>query len=391
MQLIWHIHHTQLLISTFLFTELACSGVAAREKHETPVLHSLTRVGRQARLLKKVKSCSFVMQALQKDAPGNLSASTSRTGTRKRKLVEPVTAAATANLIATAGDANCTDAAEQASTVSLQQERSLGISDTTPTEGVTAAAQAAGDSQVCANPKRRTSRRNAVKSEQVQTPAGTAAAAAAAIGANGTVGESNKSTDNVDRTQAQAQSHTDNEQTGQQHTALPQAAAASAGRTRARAGSVTHGDASPVPTQEAVKSEEAIPVLDRQSDAEQSIAGNNRGERAESDRDKRLSARQQRVAAKPKSRLGTGQPCWPIQSCCVLHLIISICATLNCGLVQSPVIRHHSHCPAPSVCLFGKKLSCMFCTLSLMPTWKLLLQQLMSTCLCYSCAFQLNT
>ena len=205
--------------------------------------------------------------------------------------------------MATAVAAESRDAVEQASTAPLQQEEPIGISDATPTEGVTAAAQPVGESHVLVNPKRRTARQNAVKSDQVQNTAGTAAAAA--VGStNSTAGETDQLTDNADR--AQPQPLTPMAQTGQEQTALPKAAAVASGRTRTRAGSVTHGDTGQVPKQAAIKSEDATTLQDRRSDAEQSIAGINGEEHAESDRDKRLSARKQRAAVKPNSRLGRG-------------------------------------------------------------------------------------
>lgn len=182
--------------------------------------------------------------------------------------------------MATAVAAESRDAVEQASTAPLQQEEPIGISD-----------------------RRRTARQNAVKSDQVQNTAGTAAAAA--VGStNSTAGETDQLTDNADR--AQPQPLTPMAETGQEQTALPKAAAVASGRTRTRAGSVTHGDTGQVPKQAAIKSEDATTLQDRRSDAEQSIAGINGEEHAESDRDKRLSARKQRAAVKPNSRLGRG-------------------------------------------------------------------------------------
>ena len=194
-------------------------------------------------------------------------------------------------------------AAEQASTAALHSQPSFGTSDATDANHMVT--QAASEGQTAgkeASPAtRRSSRRHAGKNEQLAIAV--ASAASAGVQQQSTdkpTPDSSKLADADDSLPALSEVHP--AQTGVEQVARPHAAAAPLIGRRTRAANVGRGNSkASITVQEPTGSQE------RQSDAEQSMASDSIGDRAGSERNKRLSARRQRAAPKPTSRLGRGQ------------------------------------------------------------------------------------
>ena len=294
------------------------------------------------------KADHHILQALQKDASGNVSASASKASTRKRRLQDPATATTAAAGPATAttaaaATAAVADAAEQASPP--QKELSCGVSDTATTSTKQMAIRPVNNGlSISSGPsklKRRTSRRNTGPAEN-----GAASAMAPTAGQTAPRAEQNgqHTANAVDGAQVQPQTHA--AQTMQSQAAPPQTALAPSGRartragsvTRTRAGSVTRTDSQQLKAEALIKIEDSAAAQQDHSDAEHTIAGISTADHAESDRDRRLLARKQRAAVKPRSRLARGWHLPPCPQKCVRHqLFIDPAVSLLCQPSSSSV------------------------------------------------------
>ena len=306
-------------------------------------------------------------QAPQKDASGGQSASTSKVNTRKRKLADASSEAGTAAAIAAATSSTAVEApaARQATTAPLHSQQSVSTSNAAPAEANLTVAQPASKGQTGnkeasqaktvgkdqSQAKRRSSRRHVGGINDAQ-----GSCAVAAEGAAASAGDQQQSTDKANQHSSklpdvqgatpddtervaeaapasagrsafresarkeagrlQTQSEVLGEPAGQDRNVAaphPAAAGSSAGR-RTRSGSVGHSD-----MKASITAGEPSGSHEKHSDAGQSLAGEVVG----SDRDKRLSARRQPAALKPKSKLGRGKQTLSCQCLQSQHPMVS--------------------------------------------------------------------
>lgn len=295
-----------------------------------------------------------------------MSAPTPKVSTRKRKLADASSEAATAAAAAAATSSTAVEApaAQLASTAPLHSQHSISTADATPAEANVTVTQPASKSQSAgqecpqgknvdkgqSQAKRRSSRRHVGSTNDAQGSSAVAAAAPA--------GDQQQNTDKANQNSSklsdvqettpddtermaeaapasagrsafresarkeaerlQTQSEVRGEQAGQEQVAAshPAAAGSSVGR-RTRSGSVCRGD-----MKASITAGEPSGSHEKHNDAEQSLAGEVIG----SERDKRLSARRQQAALKPKSKLGRGRIISPTLSDSKLSAPTLVCA-----------------------------------------------------------------